>query len=47
MYTKLTAVIHREQTELTWNNYVHNEIEKMQEDFTALRALWSKNTKHG
>ena len=28
----INAVIHREQTELTWNNYVHDEIEKMQEE---------------
>ena len=26
------AVIHKEQTELTWNNYVHDEIEKMQDE---------------
>jgi bacteriocin-like protein len=26
------TVIHKEQTDLTWNNYVHDEIEKMQDE---------------
>ena len=36
---KTIAVIHKEQTELTWNNYVHDVTEKMQDGGLNLITL--------
>jgi Fic family protein len=33
------TVIHREQTEITWSNYVHDEIEKMQDEGKSTKTL--------
>jgi len=36
---KTVAIIHKEQTELTWNNYVHDIIERMQDEGKNRKTL--------